>query len=120
MKKETIKPILGICQIRSERLTYALKKIETHIPITPDKLKNLNDDEIVYFDLFSTRFSKLQDFMGEKLFPGVLELSQEHGEIITFVDRINRLEKLQAIPSARRWLDFREMRHELSHEYPND
>jgi len=44
-------------------------------------------------DQFSTRFGKLQDLMGAKLFPGVLELTKEPGELKAFIDKLYRLEK---------------------------
>ncbi len=71
-------------------------------------------------DQFSTRFSKLQDMMGAKLFSDVLELTKEPGDLDAFVDKLNRLEKIGAIPSANGWLVLREMRNSFSHEYPDD
>ncbi|MHB8849396.1 MAG: hypothetical protein ACYC43_13265, partial [Burkholderiales bacterium] len=37
-----------------------------------------------------------------------------------FLDKLNRLEKIGAIPSAERWLLLREMRNQFSHDYPDD
>ena len=36
------------------------------------------------------------------------------------MDKVNRLEKIGAIPSADHWLLMREMRNAFSHEYPDD
>ena len=58
--------------------------------------------------------------MGAKLFPAVLELSKEQGELAAFLDQLYRLEKIGAIPSADSWLLLREMRNQFSHDYPDD
>jgi hypothetical protein len=55
-------------------------------------------------DQFSTRFGKLQDVIGAKLFPAVLKLTKEPGELKTFIDKVYRLEKIDAIASAEEWL----------------
>jgi len=36
----------------------------------------------------------------------------------SFLDRLNRLERLQIIPSAKNWSTFRELRNLLTHKYP--
>jgi len=76
--------------------------------------------EFAILDQFTTRFAKLQDIMGMKLFPAVLELTKEQGELEAFVDKLNRLEKIGAIASVHDWLLLREMRNAFSHEYPDD
>ena len=58
--------------------------------------------------------------MGAKLFPAVLELTKEQGQLAAFLDKLNRLEKIGAIPSVQDWLLLREMRNEFSHDYPMD
>lgn len=64
--------------------------------------------------------AKLQDAMGAKLFPAVLELTKEQGNYQAFLDKLNRLEKIGAIESADQWLILREMRNEFAHDYPDD
>ena len=58
--------------------------------------------------------------MGAKLFPNVLALTQEHGDLPTFIDKLNKLEKIGAIESASAWLRLREMRNQFAHDYPDD
>jgi len=97
-----------------------MKEMEEHLPFTAESLNRLTDIEVAILDQFSTRFAKLQDVMGVKLFPAVLELTKEQGELDAFVDKLNRLEKIGAIPSTDEWLVLREMRNAFSHEYPDD
>ena len=71
-------------------------------------------------DAFIYRFSKIQDMMGQKLFPAFLEFVEEDPRRLTFIDMINLLEKLEVIPAASQWLSYRNLRNDLSHEYPDN
>lgn len=111
---------LTICERHAERLRWAMATLEPLFPITPGGLADLSDVQLAVVDQFIMRFSKLQDAMGAKLLPGILELTKEPGSFPTFIDKLNRLEKIGAIPSASEWLQFREMRNQFSHDYPDD
>jgi len=113
-------PILEICTRHAERLTWAMASLRAKFPLSAETIQELSEVELAVLDQFSTRFSKLQDAMGAKLFPAVLELTKEQGKLVAFLDKLHRLEKLGAIPSADNWLLLREMRNEFSHDYPDD
>ncbi|KKO47873.1 hypothetical protein VT06_14675 [Arsukibacterium sp. MJ3] len=89
-------------------------------PFTKASLSQLTDIELAVFDQFIVRFSKLQDVMGAKLLPAIIELTHEEGELNTFIDKLNRLEKIGALDSVELWLKLREMRNQFSHDYPDD
>ncbi|UDV04159.1 hypothetical protein J8N69_05245 [Marinomonas profundi] len=89
-------------------------------PYTAASLSELTEIELAVFDQFIVRFSKLQDVMGAKLLPAVIELTHEEGELTTFIDKLNRLEKIGALDSVEQWLKLREMRNQFAHEYPDD
>ena len=89
-------------------------------PLTPEKLATLSPMQLAVCDQFIARFSKLQDTMGAKLLPAILELTKEQGDLTAFIDKLNRLEKIGAIPSAAQWLKLREMRNQFAHDYPED
>lgn len=97
-----------------------MAELQPKFPLSAEKLSALNGTELAVLDQFSLRFAKLQDAMGAKLFPAVLELTKEQGELSAFMDKLNRLEKIGAISSAEHWLLLREMRNEFSHDYPDD
>jgi hypothetical protein len=42
----------------------------------------------------------------------------EDVENVPFIDLLNKLEKLQLIKSKEQWLTLRELRNQISHEYP--
>ncbi|MDA3898324.1 MAG: hypothetical protein PF482_19480 [Desulfobacteraceae bacterium] len=71
-------------------------------------------------DTFIYRFSKIQDYMGEKLFPVVLDMLGEYKSSLSFMDILNKLERLEFIQSVRQWINFREIRNTLTHEYPDN
>lgn len=111
---------LDVCKRHADRLTWAMSQLSSKFPLSADALPEFNDTELAVLDQFSTRFAKLQDAMGAKLFPAVLELTKEQGNYSAFLDKLNRLEKIGAIDSADQWLILREMRNEFSHDYPDD
>ncbi len=112
--------ILKICDRHADRLNWAMTELQPHFPLSATSLGDLTDLEIAVLDQFSTRFGKLQDAMGAKLFPVILELTKEQGELKAFIDKLNRLEKIGAIQSADDWLLLREVRNAFSHDYPDD
>jgi hypothetical protein len=71
-------------------------------------------------DGFIYRFAKIQDMMGERLFPIYLESLQEYKNSMSFIDMLNKLEKLEMIKSADEWKYFRMLRNLLTHEYPDN
>lgn len=111
---------LEVCKRHADRLSWAMGRLQSKFPLTAAGMRELNDTELAILDQFSTRFAKLQDAMGANLFPAVLELTKEQGNLAAFLDKLNRLEKIGAIPSAERWLLLREMRNQFSHDYPDD
>jgi hypothetical protein len=111
---------LDVCKRHADRLVWAMTHLQEKFPLSPDTLETADGVELAILDQFLTRFAKLQDAMGAKLFPAVLELTKEEGNLVVFIDKLNRLEKIGAIPSAENWLLLREMRNIFSHDYPDD
>ncbi|WP_305908052.1 hypothetical protein Q9L42_012565 [Methylomarinum sp. Ch1-1] len=117
---ETITEVLKLCDRHADRLQWAMAELQSHLPFSAEKLSCLTNVEIAILDQFSTRFGKLHDLMGAKLFPVILELTKEPGDLRAFIDKLYRLEKIGAIPSADDWLLMREIRNAFSHDYPDD
>ncbi|WP_151900700.1 hypothetical protein [Sulfurimonas hydrogeniphila] len=114
--KATFIEKLHECNQHKKRLLLAKKKLDSIIPLNIQKYNNLNDDYISYIDQLIFRFSKLQDTMGDKLFPALLELMGEEVKSKPFIDRLNRLEEL-GIVDKNEWLKLRKDRNEIAHEY---
>jgi hypothetical protein len=117
---QAIDEIIKICDRHADRLNWAMTQLQSHFPFSEHTLNSLCDVELAILDQFSTRFGKLQDLMGAKLFPAVLDLTKEPGELKAFIDKLYRLEKIGAIASADAWLLMREARNTFSLDYPDD
>ncbi|MBC2713427.1 MAG: hypothetical protein HGJ94_21235 [Desulfosarcina sp.] len=112
--------IADIFKVLDLHLNRADKAVEEISRIQLDK-HAFDDFEVVKtIDTFIYRFSKIQDYMGEKLFPAVLDMLGEYKPSMSFKDIINKLERLEFIQSSRQWMDFREIRNTLTHEYPDN
>ena len=69
-------------------------------------------------EAFVSRFGRMQDTMAAKLFPRwLLALAETPGSQI---ETLNRAERLGVLTSTERWLEARNLRHRLVHEYMTD
>lgn len=67
--------------------------------------------------MLTTRFGKLHDILGAKIFPLILDILCEND--ISMRDRLNKLEKIGIIDDASWWMELREIRNQLTHDYPD-
>lgn len=120
MNEQVFVSNLDMCQRHADRMAWAMTTLVNLRPLSPEKLASVTAIDLAVLDQFVIRFTKLQDAMGARLLPSLLELTQEPGSLNTFIDKLNRLEKIGAIESAERWQKFREMRNQFAHDYPDD
>jgi hypothetical protein len=106
------------CRIHLQRLQYAFRQTQGLFPIERERYQNLDDAQIGNIDQLVFRFTKLQDELGTNTFRYLLEYLQEDILDKPFRDILNRLERLKIIDSADTWLALRELRIDLTHEYP--
>ena len=66
-------------------------------------------------EAFASRYSRLRDTLGDRLFPRLLALVGQHGG--SLIDRLNQLERLGLLEDAQAWLAWRNLRNRLVHEY---
>jgi hypothetical protein len=104
------------CNQHKKRLLSAKKRLSSIMPLTLKVYDTLDDDTMSVIDQMIFRFSKLQDTMGEKVFPTILELNGEDVKRLTFIDRLNRLEELGLL-YKNEWMSLRKERNEIAHEY---
>jgi hypothetical protein len=83
---------------------------------TPECYERLSIQEKALFEAYLKRFSSLQDYMGAKLFPLIMEMAGiaagKMSEILIAVERE------QIIDSLQEWIELREFRNVLEHDYP--
>ena len=113
---ETFKEKLYECHIHKKRLLSAKNKLKFIMPLDMKKYNELDEIFISIIDQMLYRFSKLQDTMGEKVFPAILLLNGEEIKKMSFIDRLNRLEELELV-NKNLWMELRKERNEISHEY---
>jgi hypothetical protein len=108
------------CLLHEKRMDYALSKMQRGLPLTEESYGCLQEEQIQALDQFLYRFSKMQDAIGQRLYPAVLEFLEEPFKEMSFLDRLNRLEQLHVIESKENWLMLRNIRNSLAHEYEDD
>lgn len=80
--------------------------------------KDLIPQEKAILDAYLKRFSSLQDYLGAKIFPSLLEVSGIDGSKMSEV--LFMMEKEEIIDSLENWIELRELRNELEHDYPDE
>ncbi|MEA3448986.1 MAG: hypothetical protein U9Q98_11170 [Bacteroidota bacterium] len=117
-KRDKLNEAVFLCTIHNERMSFAWEKIKTHFPLDREKYIRLEPEELSFVDQLIFRFSKMQDSMGGKLFPAILENLGENVKGLPFIDQLVKLEELNIIPDADEWMLLRETRNIVTHEYP--
>ncbi len=108
------------CERNIYHLRRALTLLDPILPMTGQTFEHLSDLQVQSLDQFILRFTKLQDAMGSRLFPAVLQYLQEPYEERPMLDKLNRLEKLRYIDNAEAWQNIRSTRNKFAHDYPDD
>jgi len=69
-------------------------------------------------DAFVSRFGRLQDTVGDKLLPALLNaLGESSGPAL---DNLDQAEKFGLIDSSDNWMEIRRLRNQMVHEYIED
>lgn len=97
-------------------LSYSRDKL-FESELSTERLASLDDDPELAetIEAFASRFSRMQDTMAGKLFPLFLLAQAETPG--TQLETLNRMEKLGLLDSVEHWLEARELRNRLVHEY---
>lgn len=120
MSADVFSLMLAQCETHARRMQWAKDTLKSFFPLQASQLAILDAATVAIIDQFVGRFAKLQDAMGAKLLPMVLELTKEQGDLDAYLDKLNRLEKIGALASVDEWLELREMRNAFAHDYPED
>jgi len=91
------------------------------------KTKNIYDqfifntlvvEERAILDAYLKRFASLQDFLGAKIFSLLLEIAGINNTKMSEV--LSHIEKEEIIDNLENWIELREIRNELEHDYPEE
>lgn len=108
------------CERHVHHLHHALESLRPALPATAVSLAAMDDEAVQDWDQFVLRFTKLQDAIGTRLLPAVLDFLQEPFEDRPMLDKLHRLEKLGYLPDVERWHGLRAIRNHFAHDYPQD
>lgn len=114
----TLEQIKKELTIHFERIDALLPELKSYMPFVESDFKDI--EKIKTIDSFIYRFTKVQDRMGEKFFPLVLQELYEYKSNMALIDVLNRLEKLELLESSEQWIAYRKLRNLLTHEYPDN
>lgn len=95
----------------------ALDKLKPYLPVSTVHLDER--DVVEHIDQMIFRFMKIQDGMGRRLIPLIVEMMEADTSDMTFIDKLNRLEKFGLIESGE-WNRYRKIRNDLAHTYPEE
>ncbi len=98
-------------------LDLGLKEIETLGVIDEHKVDALTYEDLKILEMVTSRFSKLQDHIGGKIFPLLLNIVGNDAPKQTFIDMLNKLEKIGFLEDAYPWKDLRDLKNDVAHEY---
>ena len=117
--EQSMRVYMAECALHAVVLDEALADARRWIPISIET--HLDKELLRILDQIAYRFTKLQDSMGEKVLPLIIELAQETVlSGATFAEKLNKLERMGAIPAADEWKKLRIARNAVAHEYPDD
>ena len=78
----------------------------------------LEAEKRAILDAYLKRFASLQDFLGAKIFSILLEIAGIQNTKMSEV--LSHIEKENIIDSLENWIELREVRNELEHDYPEE
>jgi hypothetical protein len=113
-----LKQILAVVQKEDHHLLAVRGRLAPSVqPLDLAWLERTTDDSIGIdrLESFSSKFSRMQDTVIDKLLPQLLVAT---GEIpMAAIDNLNRAERLGFIESSETWIEMRRLRNRLVHEY---
>jgi hypothetical protein len=78
---------------------------------------NLKIEEKAVLEAYIKRFAQIQDFLGSKIFASILS---ERSVIWNKMSEVLSLVEKEQIINLDRWIEFRNLRNHLEHDYPDN
>lgn len=93
-------------------LRYSWERAAKLIPLLPQELK---PEQLEVWEALGARFARMADMSVQKLFRAVdaMELVDEG----SMIDRLNRMEKRGVIAKTEEWVEIRQIRNQIAHDY---
>jgi len=84
----------------------------------PFTFNSLIAEKRALLDAYLKRFASIQDFLGAKIFSPLLEIAGINNSKMSEV--LSNIEKENIIDTLEEWIELREVRNELEHDYPEE
>ncbi|MBL6970044.1 MAG: hypothetical protein ISR68_01465 [Campylobacterales bacterium] len=121
-KKDILKKRLAKLELQykafDEYYQLIIELLESKDILTVEEFNFIKPQQRAIFDAYLKRFASIQDFLGAKIFPLLLEISGISTSKMTEV--LDYIEKEEIIDSLGTWIEIREVRNELEHDYPEE
>ncbi len=112
--------ILRIADTHVKNLQAAFDDLQNKFPFTEQFIVNMEKTELRILETMTSRFAKLQDLMGTKIIDLFLLHESQPIEGLSMLDKIHKLEKHNMLDSEDTWIELRNVRNHISHEYPDN
>jgi len=118
-KLERLRFLRRVVEKEIVHLNYSAKKVFDQ-PFTYKRAVSLEKDAELaeQVEAFSSRFCRLQDTIGDKLLPAWLDVLGENPKIA--IENLDKAEKIGVLSSVELWLELRQLRNQMVHEYIED
>ena len=93
--------LFKVAKIHAERLSTSTQRLQPKMPLSPRDVEAFTFDDMLLWEMFVNRFSKLQDLMGAKIFKAVIDYAGESTDSMTLIDRLNTFRSTQYIGKTR-------------------
>ncbi len=111
--------LVRIIEREAKHLTTTDKRLfQNALSINDIAALETDEDLAERVEAFIGRFGRLQDTLGDKLLPALLARLGDRPA--SLLDNLDRAERLGWIDDANRWIEIRDLRNKMVHEYMED
>ncbi len=116
---ERLSFLLRVVKKEISHLDYALNEaFKGGLTLEQIEVLDQKPDLALKLEAFTSRFSRLQDTLGDKLLPALLQaLGEPKSPLLT---NLNKAEAFGWLESAESWISLRQLRNQMVHEYIED
>jgi len=111
-----------LCRVAGKETALLNKTVnrlfEKEFSLERAKILVVDDELLERLEVFTSRFARLQDTLGDKLLPVLLEALNEKQR--THIDNLDIAERLGWLPSVEDWQIMRQLKNQMVHEYIED
>ncbi|KZY61225.1 hypothetical protein A3735_11140 [Oleiphilus sp. HI0061] len=117
--KDRLRHLIKVAEKEAKHLELTWSRLKSE-EVNPQWVAGLEDDLDMAerVDAFVARFGRLQDHLDDKCTPELLKQMLETPS--SAINNLGRMEKLGLIASVEQWIEARNLRNRLVHDYVDD